>query len=168
MANLLVFNRAEQLLTFHPEWVDGCKNCPGPVDSLLNRVLGFMLRDIAHELKQPVLTKEIRQLGRSLVVKSVQKGEANVVVKSYDDDPCPTYPHHWEKLLQLLGEFAPVKPDPTPGPDWVINVKSGINDLLMAQSLQNVALLLPDKGLGNKVEGLAKLVSKEALSVLTR
>ncbi|WP_028667068.1 hypothetical protein [Runella zeae] len=79
MANLIIYNRAIQLLTFHPDWVDGCPGCPSPIEPLLMRAQGFLLRDIAGVLKQPKLAEQLRQLGRSMVVKSSGRGE-----KSFD------------------------------------------------------------------------------------
>lgn len=39
------------------------------------RAQGFLLRDIAGVLKQPKLAEQLRQLGRSMVVKSSGRGE---------------------------------------------------------------------------------------------
>lgn len=163
MANLLIYNRAIRLFSFHPEWVDGCPGCPGPIDRLHQRLQGFLLRDIASQIKQPKLAEQVRQLGRTMVVKSSAKGEKSVVVQSFDDDPCPMNPNYWNDLLwRLFGGKVPVIPDPEPHPDWLITVPGYINELLMAHSLQLVATLMTDSTLATSTRELATQVRREA------
>ncbi|MEZ0610200.1 hypothetical protein ACAW74_16910 [Fibrella sp. WM1] len=166
MANLLIYNRASQLLSFHPEWVDGCTKCPGPNDQLNWRVLGFLVRDIASQIREPKMADDLRKLGRSMVAKSIGKGEKGLVLQAYDEDPCPTYPKRWQDLIWKLlgGHLPPVNPDPEPGPDWMINVPDFLNNQLMAKSLLSVAQLVSDKAIAQSVQNLAQQLGKEGLA----
>lgn len=163
MANLIIYNRAIQLLTFHPDWVDGCPGCPGPIEPLLMRAQGFLLRDIAGVLKQPKLAEQLRQLGRSMVVKSSGRSEKSLIVKSYDNDFDPMNPNRWKELfVSITGGKIPVVPEREPGPYGILNVPNYLNHLLMAEAIQTITSLVSDKILATTLRNIAGELSKDA------
>lgn len=162
MANLVVYNRVKQLLAFHPDWVDGCPGCPGPIDPLLMRAQGFLLRDIASVLKLPKIAEQVHQLGRTMVVKSTSKGEKSLVVKSYDGDSDPMNPNRWKELFErIMGGKIPVIPEREPGPYGILDSPSYISHLLMAEALATVASLTSDKSTAKAIQSLAIQLGKE-------
>lgn len=163
MANLLVYERAKQLLAFHPDWVDGCPGCPGPIDPLLMRAQGFLLRDIASVLKLPHIAEQVHKLGRTMVVKSSSKGDKSLVVKSYDGDSDPMNPNRWkEHLERFTGGKIPVIPEREPGPYGVLDMPHYLNHLLMAETLSMVASVTSDKSTAKTIQSLAIQLGKEA------
>jgi hypothetical protein len=164
MANLHVFQRVSYLRAFHPEWVDGVPGAPGPVDPTMQRLLGFMVRDIAHEISSPELTKALHQLGRTVVIKNSSKGERSYGVTMFDDEPWPCGTDRWNWFINwLLHHKFPPPPPPPEHPDWNIAVNVVISDLMMAQSLQTVATLLNDRDLASQVVKASNQVVNQAL-----
>lgn len=116
----------------HPEWVDGCEGCPGPlfnVQTVLDRrVVGTVTRSVADGLSgliaasratDPAVARRLHEAAiRTLSTGAAQAGNAAWAAGDWDGDLCPRrewpFPGpkpHWDETeswladgLTLLGE----------------------------------------------------------------
>lgn len=157
--NNLVFQRTKSFKFLDPSWVDGCKNCPGPIDNILfQRYLGLMVRDLTHGLFSKGLSQVGFKIGRELTILNATNKEKSGAVKVYMDEPWPCGEDRLRSILDILNRMGIVIPykDPNDSP-YARGFTTGplIRDLIIGERLETIAELMVDPDLKNQTLALA-------------